>query len=134
VTGDTLSVGPWKSYPCLAELDAGDGERRVCGQPATYQAKGNEARWGHVCGDCHEALPEGERELYAFVGLGVEAYVAQLFTFYCEVHRDHVVLGPSPNSVPPGRPLAPTCPHCYRTMFWVPNGGTAVPAAEEATS
>lgn len=53
-----------------------------------------------------------------------------VFTFYCGTHRDQVKHGPSPNSVKPGAALAPSCPVCFQTMFWVPNGGTVVPKEE----
>lgn len=62
-----------QQYPCLAVLDAGEGvEGRVCGEPSTYHAKDNDAAYGHVCGDCWEALPEPEQELYVLVGPGAQ--------------------------------------------------------------
>ena len=55
---------------------------------------------------------------------------SRVFTFYCGTHRDQVKHGPSPNSAKPGMALAPACPVCFHTMFWVPNGGTVVPREE----
>jgi hypothetical protein len=56
-----------------------------------------------------------------------------VFTFYCETHRSEVRTGPSPSEVAEGRPLAPVCPQCFRTMFWVSNGGTVVPDPEASS-
>ena len=53
-----------KNYPCRKVLV----ERR-CDEPSTYHATGNEAKYGHVCGDCWESFDDHERSLYAWVGL-----------------------------------------------------------------
>lgn len=52
-----------------------------------------------------------------------------VFTFYCGVHRQEVVTGPSPSEAKPGQPLSPACPRCFQRMYWVPNGGTQIPVA-----
>jgi hypothetical protein len=57
---------PSRRYPCLGLLDAGGlVDETRCPERATYFARGHAARRGHLCGDCWQALPDGERELYA---------------------------------------------------------------------
>lgn len=48
---------------------------------------------------------------------------ARSFTYYCDQHRKHIVLGPPPSECS----TSPCCPHCHERMMWVPNGGTVVP-------
>jgi len=57
---------PRTRYRCLGKLDAGGvADEPRCLERATYFARGTAARVGHLCGDCWQALPEGEREMYA---------------------------------------------------------------------
>lgn len=64
-----------KAYPCRRVLDTGevgvDGE--LCSQPSTYHALGNDARYGHLCGDCWQGQDATEQALYAFVAMPVSA-------------------------------------------------------------
>lgn len=57
-----------------------------------------------------------------------EALEGCRFTYYCETHRDQTTRAPAPSARVRGG-LAPSCPLCAERMFWVPNGGTSVPAA-----
>lgn len=56
------------AYPCLAVHDVG---RAVGGGPcaatATYFARDDRARLGHLCRQCWRALPPADRDLYTEV-------------------------------------------------------------------
>ncbi len=61
-------------YPCRNRLDGGgevlpEHERR-CGGPSQYHARGNEARYGHVCQECWESFDDVEKALYGWVRAG----------------------------------------------------------------
>lgn len=54
---------------------------------------------------------------------------ACLFTFYCGEHRDMLAFGPPPSTrhKAGGWVQPPCCPVCLESMYYVPDGGTAVP-------